>query len=229
MEEKSRILLISFLVFIASLGVLYFLVLPKYQAIVKNESQIAQLNENINTKKAYQEVIDEQIKELDDAQWTTKEPSIVINFTSSPFYTSKMQYFFQSMAVSSGLSLDSLTYSSSVSVKTTTAQPTSGSAVKVSTATASAQSSPSQSSGVGYYAQLTGPVKKTTFNLSVSGTYDNFKKFLTQLEGQTRIITVDSVTFGGASDGSQTTTVASKAKKVAAILSFQLVVDAYSY
>jgi Tfp pilus assembly protein PilO len=227
MQEKSRTLLISFLVFAASLAVLYFFVLPKNKELVKDEAQIAQLNENINTKKAYQEVIDEQVGALDAAQWAAKEPSIAINFTSSPFYVSKMQYFFKSIATSSGVSLDSLTYSSSVSVKAAAVQQPSGSAVKVSTATSAA--SGTQASPTGYYAQLTGPVKKTTFNLSVSGTYNNFKNFLTQLEGQTRIATVRNITFGGVSDASGSTIATKSKAKKAANLSFQLVVDTYSY
>jgi Tfp pilus assembly protein PilO len=73
-----------------------------------------------------------------------------------------------------------------------------------------------------YLSQLQGPIKKTTINLSVAGTYAEFKNLLSLFEGQTRIITIKSVTVSAA--GQEV-----KGKTTVNNHSFSVILDVYSY
>ena len=223
MEEKTKFILISLLGIILAFLAVYFVDFPKYDSIRDTEQQIAQVNSNISTKKAYYQSVSTQVAALESINWDSVGPGVYINFTASPFYAAKMQYFFQTIAAASGITLGSVTYTSPA-----TSVTASNSSVKVSTGTTQATTAGTS----GYYSQLAGPVKKATFNVSVSGTYTQFNTFLSKMEGQTRIITIRSVALSDASassTASQTTSTKSSTSTSSKVLTFQLVADAYTY
>jgi len=222
MEKKNiTILIVAGSILILSLAFAYFFAMPAYKQIGQQESAIGQINAQIDAKKNYYKVIDSKVKALEDAGWAEKEQSIEVNFTSSPFFIAKMNSFFQTMASGSGMTLSGMTSSAPVSVKTSAAsQSGSGGDVKISKDTSTTQET-QQPKATTYFDQLQGPVNKTTFNLSLTGSYDSFKKFLSDMEGQTRIATVKSISVSSSQQG--------EGKKTVSISVFNLVVDVYSY
>ncbi len=236
MEEKTRTIIISFAVFLLAIGTIYFLDMPKYKTFMNESKQLSQLNATMSSKKAYSDTINAEAKALEDAGYLAIEPSLAVNFTNTPFFIPKMSYFFQTMAGSSGMGLGTITYSAPTSVKGSSASSQAGgSGIKVSTVAPQQQETQTTTSS-GSYGQLIGPVEKTMFNLTVTGTYDAFKTFLSQLENQTRIVTVNNITLSPAPPSGTSTQVTSSSKSktkttktVSNISNFQLVVDAYSY
>lgn len=220
MEKRdTKILIVSGLIFLLSIGVVYFLVIPAYNQIGVQDDQIEQIKAQIDARNNYYSKLEAKVVALENAGWSEKKKSIEVNFTSSPFFVSKMNVFFRTMASGSGMTLSSITASSPTSVKAVAQTKQSESDVKISKSTA--DSSQQQTVQTTYLDRLQGPVKKTTFNISVSGTYNSFKKLLSDLESQTRVITVKSVSVSSSQ--------AATGKKTSSLSSFNLVVDAYSY
>lgn len=221
MEKNNTIILIvSGLILILSIGVVYFLTMPAYKQIGVQDQQIIQLKSQIEAKQNYYISIDSQSKQLEDAGWAEKKKSIEVNFTSTPFYIPKMNNFFQTVITSSGMILSNITSSSPVSAKSASETESTGSDTKTDENNSSSQGT-QQSSTANYLNQLQGPVNKISFNVSVTGTYNSFKKFLSDLETQTRIVTVKSISVSTSQQG--------LGKKSLNTSLFNLVVDTYSY
>lgn len=222
MEQKNKILIISGMIVLVAAGVFYFLILPINRQIGAQNDAIDQIKAQISAKQNYYNVVEAKIAALNDAGWADKEKMIEVNFTSSPFYVAKMSYFFRTVASGSGVAISNISAAPAVSVKTVPQVAAKGSeAVQISKETASEGQS-QQTTATSYLDQLQGPVKKVTFSMSVAGTYDSFKKFLSDLETQTRIITVKSIEVSSSQDSGT-------GKKTVSLTNFNLVVDAYSY
>lgn len=216
-KRNTKILVIAGLILLLSIGVVYFLVLPAYKQMGVQDDQIMQIKEQIEARNNYYSTVEAKVRALADSGWAEKKKTIEVNFTSSPFFVPKMNVFFRTMVSSSGMTLSGITASPAVSVKTV-AQPAttkSGEEVQISSGS-TATSIPTT-----YFDRLQGPVKKVTFNLSVSGTYNSFKKLLSDLETQTRIVTVKSVSVSSSLQGA--------GKSASNLSTFNLVVDTYSY
>lgn len=240
MEERTKTIIISIVLFLASVGVFYYLDLPQYKLLMDKENQITQVNENISSKRNYNDLINQQAAALEDAGWLDKRTSIEINFADPLFFIPKMQYFFRTTTANNGLVLNDVTYSPASSLKAAPAASTpatgsegAGTSGTTGTSTAGEQTaSTATSARSAYFDQIKGPVMKTTFNLAITGSYNAFKNFLKEIEGQTRIITVSSITLTKESGAMQTGGGAGAAAPKTFSpneLPFKLVVDAYSY
>jgi copper chaperone CopZ len=216
---KQIKILISVFILIAAICVAYLLDFSKWKEIGNVKGQITQMESLIEAKKSYYAIIDSKIKALNDAGWTEKKDSIAINFDSSLFFTPKINNFFKTIVASSGMSLSSMTSSTSESTQPQT-QTTNQTEEGGKTSLESTETAVQQSGN--YFSQLQGPIKKTTINLSVAGTYTKFKELLSLFEGQTRIITVKSVTVS--SVGQEV-----KGKTTVNNLNFSVIADVYSY
>jgi hypothetical protein len=224
MEKNNTIILIvSGLILILSVGVVYFLAIPEYKQVGVQDLQISQVKSQIEAKKNYYITIDSQSKALEDAGWVEKKKTIEVNFTSTPFYIPKMNIFFQTVVTASGMFLSNITSSSPVPAKSVVESKSTESDIKMKGSLPSSQSENTQKSNAdnSYSNQLQGPVNKISFNVAVTGTYDSFKKFLSDLETQTRIVTVKSISVSPSNQGS--------GKKSLNTSLFNLVVDTYSY
>jgi Tfp pilus assembly protein PilO len=191
----------------------------KWKEIDNTKSQISQMESLIGAKKSYYAIIDSKIEALNNAGWTEKKDSIAINFDSSLFFTPKINNFFKTIVASSGMKLSSMTSSAPESTQTqsqTTNQTEDGAKTSLENT-----QTPTQQTG-DYLGQLQGPIKKTTINLNVTGTYAKFKELLSLFEGQTRIITVKSVTVSSA--GQEVS-----GKATVNNHNFSVIVDVYSY
>lgn len=235
-------IIISVALFLASAAAFYFLDIPQNQQIKDKEKQIAQTNANISSKMQYNELISKQYQALQDASWDSKKASLMVNFDKPLFFVYKIQDFFGTVAKDTGITIEEATYSTPESVKTQPAPAATGEGGAPTTkqpATPSTEESGSTASvKPAYFDQVKGPVMKTTFNLTITGTYNEFRNFLKELEGQTRIITVNSVTLvtetqpgegqtgtGGVAGGGTTISLPLAPNEVP----LKLVVDAYSY
>lgn len=179
------------------------------------DTQIDQVKASIAAKKSYYAVIDSKVEALNAAGWSTKEKSIEVNFSLTPFFIPKINNFFQTIVPTAGMKVVAITSSAAASVKgasQTTQQSTVKSSKTTETTTAVQETSSS------YFNQLQGPINKTTINLTVAGTYNAFKNLLTIFENQTRIITVKNITVSAAGQ-----------EKGVNNLTFAIVLDVYSY
>jgi hypothetical protein len=217
--NKVKILIAVGLI-IGALVIAYALDFSKWKEIKNIDSQILQVKSQIEAKKSYYAVIDSKIKALDEAGWESKKDSIAINFDSSLFFTPKINNFFNTIVALSGMKLSSMTSSLPEPVKsqpqTTTTTESGAEISKVDTTTVPVTSN--------NLSQLQGPVRKTTINLNVTGTYIAFKNLLTQFQEQTRIINIKSiaVSSAGQEEGIKT-------KSTVNNLSFSIILDVYSY
>ncbi|MFA5730062.1 MAG: hypothetical protein WC938_02485 [Candidatus Paceibacterota bacterium] len=216
---KQIKLLISVLIFIAAICVAYLLDTSKWKEINNIKSQISQVESLISAKKSYYAIIDSKIDALNSAGWTEKRSSIAINFDSSQFFIPKINSFFKTIVASSGMDLSSMTSSTQESV-VSSAPTTNQTEDGAKSSTQDTQTEVQSTSN--YLSQLQGPVKKTTINLNVTGTYAEFKNLLSLFEGQTRIITIKSVTVSSA--GQEV-----KGKATVNNHSFSVILDIYSY
>jgi len=223
MDQKNKILIISGMIALVAVGVFYFLILPLNRQIKAQNEAIDQIKNQIASKQNYYNVVEAKIQALGDAGWADKEKMIAVNFTSSPFYVAKMSYFFRTVAAGSGVSISNISAAPAASVKAAAQTSTKEKeTVQISTEKTGEEEKQQQTVSTGYLDQLKGPVKKITFNLAVTGTYSSFKKFLSDLETQTRIITVKSIEVVSSQDSGT-------GKKTVSLTNFNLVVDAYSY
>jgi len=221
-KKKQNTIIIAVVLIVAALGVAYFLDFSKWKEIKDVDNQITQTKALIESKKSYYSVIDSKMAALTDAGWASKKESIAVNFTSTPFFVPKINTFFQTVVLSSGMSLGSITSSTGASTKDQSTAQESGTKSTKSTTETTTTTTTSESSG--YLGQLKGSIKKTTVNLSVSGTYSAFKNLLSIFENQTRIITIKSISV--ASGGQETATKGGTARNN---LTFSMVLDIYSY
>jgi len=219
-KRNTKILVIAGLILLLSIGVVYFLVMPAYKQMGVQDDQIRQIKEQIEARNNYYSTVEAKVKALEDSGWAEKKKTIEVNFTSSPFFVPKMNVFFRTMVSSSGMTLSGITASPAVSVKTV-AQTSTKSEETVQVSSGSSTTSTQQTAPTTYFDRLQGPVKKVTFNLSVSGTYNSFKKLLSDLETQTRIVTVKSVSVSSSLQGT--------GRSASNLSTFNLVVDTYSY
>ncbi|MFA5208150.1 MAG: hypothetical protein WC428_05835 [Candidatus Paceibacterota bacterium] len=217
---KQIKLLISVLIFIAAICVAYLLDSSKWKEINNVKSQISQVESLISAKKSYYAIIDSKIEALNNAGWTEKKSSIAINFDSSQFFVPKINSFFKAIVASSGMDLTSMTSSAAEPLQQTQAPTTNQTEDGAKTSVQGTQEVVQQSGN--YLSQLQGPVKKTTINLNVAGTYAEFKNLLSLFENQTRIITVKSVTVSSAAQEVKGRTIINN-------LGFSVILDIYSY
>ncbi len=225
-KKNTKILVIAVAVIVVSLGIAYFLDFSKWKEISSLNSQIAQTKASIEAKKSYYTVIDSKMLALNNAGWSSKKESIAVNFTSSPFFIPKINTFFQTMVLGSGMTMSGITSSTATSVKSTVqavASTDSGTKSTKSTKTSETTTTTTNTATSTYFDQLQGPVQRTTVNLNVMGTYSAFKNLLSQFENQTRIITIKSIAVSSA--GQDT----SKKGVIKNNLTFNIVLDVYSY
>jgi preprotein translocase subunit YajC len=194
MELKQPSLITATILLILGLGVFYFLDSPQYD---KDKAQRESINDFSAKKKNMEDhtrVIGEIGIKINKSNWTEKKKKIEPNFTSTPFFIPKMEYFFSDLVKRSNMTLLSVSFQ------------TGGSLTEVTTTTSTTQKSgavnpvedeslniPKNQSGV---IGIKGPVKKNTFNLSVSGGYQDMKNLLAIFEKQAYLISVKSLSFG---------------------------------
>ncbi len=217
---KNIKILISVIIFIGAIGTAYSLSLPKWEEINGVDGQIKQMEALTNAKKNYYATIDTEIEALNNAGWAEKKNSIMINFDSSLFFTPKINNFFRTIVSSSGMTLEGMTNSlpegGSSQVTTTSENGTKTSRGAETTQTLTQQNSNNLS-------QTQGSTKKTTVNLNVTGTYNNFKNLLSLFAGQTRIVTIKSISVSSSNQEEL------KGRVKVNNHSFSLVLDVYSY
>ncbi|MDD5098641.1 MAG: hypothetical protein PHD31_02930 [Candidatus Pacebacteria bacterium] len=226
-------IVISVVMFLSAIGVYFVFDVPKMNIAKEKDAQIEQVGKNASSVSGYYQGVNNQIKSLEDAGWAEKKKKIEINFTSSPFFVSKTKFFLQKLALENGVTLNSVTYSAPVSV---TAQPVvkeeQSSGTKISKSSSTTETVSQEPAVVTtYFSQIKGAVKKTTFNMSTTGTYESLKNFFKALEGQTRIGTVQSVTISSVKDKETTTKPIITKTKALPInaLAVNIIVDFYSY
>lgn len=217
-KAKNIKVLISVIIFIAAIGIAYSLDFSKWNEINSVDSQIKQMKALIDAKKSYYAVIDSKIEALNNAGWAQKKDSITINFDTSLFFTPKINNFFRTIVASSGMTLDGMTSSLPEGKGSQSKATTTTGGAKTSNVAGATETPPQQSSN-----DLQGSIKKTTVNLNVTGTYNNFKNLLSLFEGQTRIVTIKNISV------SSSTQEESKSKVVVNNHNFSLVLDVYSY
>jgi len=166
MDTKQLKLLIYLLITILIFGVFKLLVIPAYENFQTKNIEYSEVKKQIETTQNYFLFSESSFNKLKESNWEEKKEYMEVNFTSSPFFFPKTTYFLRMTASQNGMTMSSITNSSSVLLSKT--QET-------------------------FKDQLKGEVKKTTFNFSLEGTYTTFQNFLSALEGQTRITNIKSV------------------------------------
>ncbi|MCK9445587.1 hypothetical protein M0Q50_01675 [bacterium] len=224
MDINKVKILIAVVLVIGALGIAYALDFSKWKEIKEVDNQIVQVKSQIQAKKNYYASIDSKIKALNDAGWDSKKDSIAINFDSSLFFTPKINNFFKTIVTLSGMQLSSMTSSLPESIKSQSQVPTTTTETGTEISKVDEISNATTPVTSNNFSRLQGPIRKTTINLNVAGTYIAFKNLLTQFQNQTRVINIKSiaVSSAGQEEGIKT-------KSVVNNLSFSIILDVYSY
>jgi hypothetical protein len=233
MEKNNNLtkIIIGAIMFLASIGVYFAFDIPKMNEAKDKDDQIKQMGFNIDSRKGYYEDVNNEITALEAAGWTEKRKKIEVNFTSGPFYISKMKYFVNDLVKLAGVSLKGVTYSTTGSAKTQTQAQVTTPETKSTKSTTKIEENQETTTNTpvvsSYFDQMKGPINKTTLNISVSGTYTALNNFLKTIENQSRIGTVQSVKI--ASSGADTGSGTQGKSSGVNILTAEIVVDFYSY
>jgi len=205
MEYKTPqpLITLSVIFIIAAVAVGYYLDKPLFNKFNELKQEVIRLSNSKKLKTDYENEIRAINQELTEIDWNSKKDKITINFESSPFFISKAEIFFKDVSLKSGLAFTSVTFSQPVAVKAVTQQQTQASGETKSSKDFKPQdetgATPQQSSGP--FAGISGPVNKTTFTLSVSGSYNALKLLLQSMEKQALLISIKSITFNAIDDG----------------------------
>jgi hypothetical protein len=194
MEQKQINLLILGVIVVLIFGVFNYLISPKYQEITLKNNEIEMLEKQIKSINDYYLFAEDNFKKLKDAGWDNKRKIIESNFTSSPFFFPKVHYFLRTISSENGMIVSNITNSNPIEISKTQDE---------------------------YRDKLEGPVKKTTFNLSLTGNYSSLRSLLSSLERQARVVTVRSVSILPLSKQSE--------DMPSDFFDFNLSVDLYSY
>lgn len=187
MEQKINSSLVFALIFLAAAGaVIYFLDLPQYQKMKQNNQNIEILKDQLKRDENENQAIAAVVKNLEAANWAEAKKKIEPNFSSDPFYASKMEVFFRDIIGRSGMTLSSLSFAAPGSATPNKNPPAGSSSSNQTTASASADTAANT-------------VKTTVVSIAVTGTYDQLKALLTIMEKQAYLISIKSVTFEGGS------------------------------
>jgi len=211
----------------ASVGVYFFFDVPKMNEAKSKDVQIDQMGVNITSRQQYYEEVNNQAKALEEAGWTEKRKGIEVNFMSGPFYISKMKYFMSSLAKEGEVTLNSVSYGTPTTIKTQVQSKTTEDPNIKSTKPSTTEVVQTETVASSYYDQIKGAVNKTTFNVSINGTYASINNFLKVLEGQTRIGTVESIKISNASSTGGTT--AKGKTSTSSLLTAEMAINFYSY
>jgi len=193
MEKINKKLLLSSSIAVIIFAVFIVLVLPCYNSVKDKEREIKITKSQKEKIEEYYISSSASFAKLKEAGWDRKKDIIKFNFISSPFFVPQVQYFLRNLSFENGMIFSNVTNSTPMMI--------------------------SESQAL-YKSQIIGPVKKTTFNLSVEGSYNSFKSLLSSLEKQARISSVQSISISPAPK---------KSEEENADLSFNLMIDFYSY
>ena len=149
---------------------IYFLWLPRYQNFKQNLQMLSSKEEEIDLKKEYNRELEGNLNLL-----TEYENELFKIKTALPekFSISSLVSFIQNKNSESGLSLSEISFSEDAA-----------SAVSESSAKGGEMAPPS-----GFV------VKNVNFNIAVSGSYSAFKKFLSSVWKNSRMVNIGSVAF----------------------------------
>jgi hypothetical protein len=193
-KKINTLLIVSLIILIGAGAIVYFLDMPKYVATQKKVSEINNLKNIEKLGASHNLEIRTAEQSLQEVNWAEMKKRIDDNFSSDPFYASKMEIFFRDIISQSGMSLTSLVFSGSSLMAGVADTGTEKIKSPTKSSSSSTQATRSVSPG-----GIAGPVKATKVTISVSGTYDQLKELLKIFEKQAYLISVQSINFSGGS------------------------------
>jgi len=188
MDAKQPNLIATTILLVLGVGIIYFLDIPLFDKDKVQNDKIASFSEQKRLREEYTKRIAQIGINLKDLDWEEKRKKIDPNFISTPFFIPKMEVFFKDLVARSNMALVS------ISIETGSAlTPSTTADGKIAPVEDASLDVPKNQSGV---IGIKGPVKKNSFNLSVSGRYEDMKNLLLILEKQAYLISVRTVNFG---------------------------------
>ena len=192
MDYKQPSLLATVFLLILGAGIFYFLDKPLMDNSENLNKKISELSGQKRLQEEHAMKIGQIGLDIKSSEWESKKKKMEVNFTSSPFYVPKMEKFFTDLVSRSGMTVGSL----SVQVGSVgSVQPVSSSAKNPSEQPSAVNVGQSSVSGV------KGPVRRNSFTVSATGTYEELKSLVAIFEKQACLISVKKIDFGEASEG----------------------------
>lgn len=211
-------ILLACIFLLAAILLGYFLLWPQYTQYQQKIKEIASKNQFALNSQQYYEKISQDYERLMQLNWPETKKKIETNFTSDVYFVPLAILFFQDkIKAYDNLYLSNIAFGSTTLLKTETKINEKGEEEKPTSAQANLIS----------YQNLTLPLSKTEFSLSLFGSYDAFKEFLKGLENQAQITKVEEISFSAPSASSQN--LSSEQKKTSpGSMSFSLRVSLFS-
>jgi hypothetical protein len=195
MDYKQPSLLATVFLLILGAGILYFIDKPLSDNNANQLKKIKELTEQKKVQEEHTMTIGEIGLAIEKNNWAEQKKKIESNFNSSPFYVPKMEKFFKDLVMRSGMTMGTLSIQMG-SATAQTVEPAKTDAKIKPTEQPVAVSSQSQSSIAG----VKGPVKRNSFTISATGTYNDLKSLLSIFEKQACLISVKAIDFGESSN-----------------------------
>ncbi|MCK9393546.1 MAG: hypothetical protein WCX30_00195 [Candidatus Paceibacterota bacterium] len=194
MDYKQPNLLVSVCFLILGAGILYFIDIPLYE---NNNTQLKKIDELTERKKKEEDhtkVIAEMGLAIGRNNWVEKKKKIEPNFSTSEFYIPKTEKFFEELIKRSGMTFGTLKITLGALIgQAEQVKPVANTNIKPteqpSSVTASTKSQP-------VTVKVNGPVRKNTFDITATGSYDQLKSLLSIFEKQAYLISVKTIGFG---------------------------------
>ncbi len=216
-QKPQPVFILSFVFLVAAIVIGYYLLMPNFKKFNEQKREIERISKTIELESDYESKMEAIGQKLEEINWESKKQKIQVNFDSSPFFIPKIEVFFKDLIAKSGMTLGGISFGTQTPLRASSQQQTQTETEGLTKeAKEQAESAPvAQTQSKGAINGIKGPVKSTSFTLSVSGSYQNFKKLLKTFEKQAFLISVKSVSFSSvAEDGTS---------------SFSLTGEIYSY
>lgn len=179
-NNNPPIVIISIVLILASVAMLYFLVLPQFEKIGLQEKEILDLEYKLENTTSYFNKVKENVEELEKTNWEMATKKIDANFMDGPFFNHNMDAYLKELVVQSGLYLKELNIQRGEEVSKTQ------STEETNTNTASEST-----------------LREVSISFDLSGDYKYLRKLLDIFEKQALIIRINKIEITSGSGTSE--------------------------
>ncbi|MDD2909505.1 MAG: hypothetical protein PHU74_01090 [Candidatus Pacebacteria bacterium] len=176
-NNNTPFVIISVILIVVSIALFYFLVIPQFEKISVQETEISNLEYKLENTTNYFNEIKKNAEELEKIGWDGAAKKINANFMDGPFFVHNMEAYLKGLVARSGLYLKDL---------------------KIEGVSESFEVGKENSKASGE-----DKVKEVNVFLDLSGDYNYFRNLLDLFNGQALVIKISEIEINSGNDGGE--------------------------
>lgn len=176
-NNNTPFVIISVILIVVSIALFYFLIIPQFEKISVQETEISNLEYKLENTTNYFNEIKKNAEELEKIGWDGAAKKINANFMDGPFFIHNMEAYLKSLVTRSGLYLKDL---------------------KIEGVSESFEVGKEDSKASGE-----DKVKEVNVFLDLSGDYNYFRNLLDLFNGQALVIKISEIEINSGNDGGE--------------------------